>query len=548
MKTRVRDIVEQGDKLFSKRQPILSLWQSTAEQFYPERADFTTTFTLGDEFASHLMTGLPALARRDLANNFAAMLRPRQKPWFHCRVDDERINDDATARRWLDHAGDIMRRMMYDPRAKFVRATKEGDNDFSAFGQAAIHVTPSDDLSGLLYRTRHLRDVVWCENADLDIDTVHFNWKLEVRELCRLFPKTVSDTLKKLAEKEPYKEIKCRHVVLPAESYDLDKAKNSQRLPFVSIYVDTENDVILEETPVRTLGYVIPRWQTVSGSQYAYSPATVIALPDSRLLQQITLTLLESGQKAVDPPMVGVAEAIIGGANIQAGGFTWADAEYDERLGEVLRPLVNDPKALNWGVDREERIAEMIKEAFFLNKINLPEIGKDMTAYETQKRVEEYVRAALPLFEPMETEYNGGLCAETFEIAKNLGVFGSPDEMPPVLRGRDFNFVFESPLQSANERAKASAFMEAANLLALVEPLDPGARYNLDVNKAFREALTGVGAPSDWLVDEKDAKVARAQAQQEQAIHEAAAQVGAGGEIASKVGEGAQALAGAGLM
>ena len=120
---------------------------------------------------------------------------------------------------------------------------------------------------------------------------------------------------------------------------------------------------------------MIPRWQTVSGSQYAHSPATVAALPDARLLQSITLTLLEAGQKAVDPPMIAVQEAIVGGVNVYAGGVTYVDAEYDERLGEVLRQLGGDASkgGLNFGVETAQDIREMISQAFFLNKINLPE-------------------------------------------------------------------------------------------------------------------------------------------------------------------------------
>src|SRR5438045_7317095 len=118
MKSRVRELKEHGDKLFSQRGPLLSLWQTTAEQFYVERADFTRQFSLGEEFASHLMTGAPVMARRDLANQFHAMLRPRQKPWFHARTLNDRINEDATALKWLDRASDIMRTFMYEAKAQ----------------------------------------------------------------------------------------------------------------------------------------------------------------------------------------------------------------------------------------------------------------------------------------------------------------------------------------------------------------------------------------------------------------------------------------------
>ena len=130
MKNRVRDLIEQGDNLFSKRGNLLSLWQTMAENFCPIRADFTTTRSMGDEFASHLMTGRPVLAHRDLGNSLSAMLRPRGTPWFHARTGDEKINTDAAARAWLDDKSDVMRRVMYDQRSQFTRATKQGDHDF----------------------------------------------------------------------------------------------------------------------------------------------------------------------------------------------------------------------------------------------------------------------------------------------------------------------------------------------------------------------------------------------------------------------------------
>jgi hypothetical protein len=554
MKARVKELIELSDRQFSKRSSLLTLWQTTAEQFYPERADFTSSRQIGEEFASHLMTGRPLMARRDLANTFSAMLRPRSKPWFHARTNDEAINKDAASRAWLDDKSDVMRRAMYDKNSGFVRATKEGDNDFSAFGQTVIEVTPNRYLDGMLYRCWHLRDVAWCENAELQIDTAFRRWKLEARTLVETFPKTAAQQVRKLLAKEPYKEINCRHIVMPADAYDLSEKKSGRKLPFVSIYVDVDNETILEEVPRRTLGYVIPRWQTVSGSQYAHSPATVIALPDARLLQQITLTLLEAGQKAVDPPLVAVSEAISGAINTYAGGVTYVDAEYDERLGEALRPISQEKNGLSWGDKREEMVHQLINEAFFLNQIQVPMMEGDMTATEYRGRVEEYIRRALPLFEPMEVEYNGGICDETFDVLLHNGAFGSLEDMPQQLRGQSIRFQFESPLQAANERAKTQAFMEASQLLAQAVQLDPTTKHDLDVNKAFREALVGV-APADWVVPEEEAQKAK-QAEREMMMREqmaltaakTAALVQQGGDAAQSAGAGAQALQDAGMV
>jgi hypothetical protein len=544
-KSRVRELTEQGNRLFSKRQPLLSLWQTMAENFYPYRADFTTSRALGDEFASNLMTGRPVLAQRDLGNALSSMLRPRGVAWFHARTGDEAINNDATAKQWLDAKSDVMRRAMYDQHSGFVRATKQGDNDFVAFGQTVISVDPNRYLDGILYRNWHLKDVAWCENSELVIDTIHRNWQLEARALQKLFPDKVSGDVRKLARNEPYREIKCRHIIIPEDEYDLSVEKKGRRnrLPFTSIYIDTEHDTILEEVPAKRLNYVIPRWVTVAGSQYAYSPSTVVALPDARMLQQMTLTMLEAGQKAVDPPLKATAEAVQGGVNWYAGGITWIDAAYDERSGAAVERLLDRPGELNWGESVSDRIEKMISEAFFLNVINLPEAqgGDKMTAYETQERVKEYIRRALPLFEPMEVEYNGGLCEQTWNVAMDLGMFGSFEDMPEQLRGHDINWQFESPLQEANSRLKSEAFVQAGQLLQQAAELDPGVRFDLDIDTAFREALNGI-VPANWIVPVEVANSKKAQEQQIQRAQQAAQAMAGAADVATKVGGAVEQL------
>lgn len=528
MKQRVRELVEQGDKLYGKRSPLLSMWQSMADNFLPMRADFTTRRHLGDEFASHLMTGRPLLAQRDLGNAISSMLRPRGQTWFHARTGNEAINEDASALHWLDDKTEVMRNIMYDRRAQFLRATKEGDNDFVCFGQTVIEITPNRFMDGLLFRNWHLRDVVWCENADQEIDTVHREQKMEAREMAKLFKGRVASAVTQCLSKEPYREFKIRHILLPSDEYDYASEKNRRNLPFISIYVDVENDTIMEEKPLRDIPYVIPRWVTVSGSQYAHSPATVTALPDARMLQQMTLTLLESGQKAVDPPMKATRGGIVGGVNLYAGGITWVDGEYDEKMGAALEPAIDTRNYnLGWGEVQIQKIEEMLSEAFFLNKIALPpsEITGDMTKWEGQQRVEEYIRGALPLFEPMEVEYNGALCERVFDLAMQMGGFGPLDDMPQILRGQEIQWKFESPLQEANNRSKAQAFVEASNLLGMAAQVDPSVKHDFDLDKAFRESLLGTGAPSDWLVDEEQALQAKNTERQLMAAQQAVSEV-----------------------
>jgi hypothetical protein len=285
---------------------------------------------------------------------------------------------------------------------------------------------------------------------------------------------------------------------------------------------------------------------TLPGSQYGYSPAVVSALPDARLIQAMSLTLLEAGEKYADPPMIGTQEAIRSDVQLFAGGFTWVDYEYDERLGAAMKPAydVRGGEGLRYAVDMSEGVKGSIAKAFFLDSLALPPADtKDMTAFEVQQRISEWIRRAMPIFEPMEFEYNGALCEETWNILMNNGAFGNPANMPDALSGANVRFRFESPLHESADRRKGQKFLEAKAALVEAAELDPGAPAMLDAKKALRDALDGIGIPADWTRDEREMdEINKIRAEQEQA---AAAMQGLGqtAGVAKDLGDAANSFA-----
>ena len=534
MDSRAQELIKQGDFLFGKKTTLLSLWQETAENFYPERADFTVCRTLGSEFADHLMTSYPTLARRELGDAFATMLR--RGKWFNLTVGENSPNQQAKV--WLEWARDIQYRAMYDKRTQFVKATKQGDHDYAAFGQCAISVELNKNADGLLYRCWHLRDMAWCENADGAIDTVHRKWKPTARDLKHLFRDKVSDKVNSMLEKDPYKEVNCRHIVIPSEEYDTGK-KNAA--PYVSVYIDVDNQHVMEETPSFDRIYCLPRWQTVSGSQYAYSPATIVALPDARLIQSITRVLLEAGEKAVDPPMVASREVFRDDFNLMAGGITWADIELDTDIRNVIAEF-GKTSSLPAGINIRDDVRAMIHQAFYLNSLTLPDTS-GMTAYEVSQRVQEYIRQATPLFSPMEPEYNGDLCDMTFNKLMRAGAFGSVYDIPQSLQGEDVQFTFESPLQAAIGQEKQGQAQAVAQILLGAAQMEqtPGA-VNVDINGMIRDTISGSGAPAKWLRSEDEvAQIMQQQQAQQQAATEAA-QLQQGAQVVNDMANAAQSV------
>jgi hypothetical protein len=522
---RPRDISIRANGLFSDRKAITTLWQEIAENFYPQRADFTIRRHVGEEFAEHLYSSYPILVHRDLSNSFAAMLRPRAKEWFHISVD-EPDSLSMNAKRWLAWATKRMRESMYDRRAQLIRATSEGDADFSAFGQTVITRDINwNHVNGphLLYRCWHLRDAGWSENAEGAIGEIYFKWKPTVKQLKEQFGEdSLHRNLSKVKTKENLRKVKCMRCAISTDIYEGQEGQ-AKGFPWIIVYMDVENDHIISEYGVWSHGTIIPRWQTVSGSQYAYSPATVAGLPDARLLQAMSLTLLEAGEMSVRPPMIATQDAIRGDVQLYSGGITWADVEYDERKGDVLRPMTQDRRGLPMGFENAERQMGMLAEAFYLNKLTLPPPEGDMTAFEVGQRVEEYVRQALPLFEPMEHEYNGQLCEDTFDALLRAGRFGSPNDMPPDLSNRDVHFKFVSPLHDAIERKDASTYLESAELIERAMAFDPNAMAHWNSGGALRAALEGIGVDPRHMRSEREAgKIIASNARQAAAEEQAA--------------------------
>ena len=524
MDQRHRELIEQGDKLFSDRRSLESLWQEEAEQFHPEMASFTRESSDGGDFAGNLVTSYPLIARRTLGDMLSALLRPvsldTTSPgvWFGMRTQNDDYEDHA-ARLWIEQSTKIMRRAMYDRSASFVRATKEGDHSFATFGQCIIQIGLNRHRNGLLYRSHHLKDVAWSENSEGAICAIHRRWNPTVVQLIDLFGDRVSPNVRTKAAENPHARVMIRHVVIDTEMYEQKDATGRRyRQPWVSIWIDTDNTHVMEEIGSFSRIYVIPRWVTVPGSQYAQSPAVMAALPDARLVQAITLTLLEAGEKFANPPMVATQEVIRSDLSLYPGGVTWVDAEYDERLGAALRPvyLPTGGQGVGIGLQLRADVRESIAKAFYLDSLSLPPMAtRDrVTALEISERTSEWVRRAMPIFEPMEFEYNGSLCEDTFELLMRNGGFGPYENIPPSLRGAEIQFKFESPIHESVERRKGEKFMEAKAALIQAVDLDPATAHMLDARTALRDIYYAIGVPMTWTRDEQTVNAMEAERQE----------------------------------
>lgn len=505
-----RELSEREDRAFQAKENLDGLWQELALNFYPERADFTSERTLGEEFAVDLFDSEPVRCRRDLANARASMLRPRGQEWARAETEDEELNEKPEISRFFDKMNARARALIYAKTSGFSRATKEGDNDHVTFGQHIL--TPETEIDrygkrNLMIRSWHPRDCAWYDDkTGVQPDVFFRRFKLPARHIRSMFPDAkLHASIMQALEKDPDKTFRLCHTMMPADEYKYYKTpRTNRKSPFVSVYYDSEHKMLLRERPSERFRYVVDRWGTLQGSQYGFSPSAMVALPDSRGMQKMAQVLLEAGEKELDPPLKATSGAVVSDIENGASGITWVDEHYDEKLGPAIERLYPPGRNLPIGIDLINRAVFSMRQNWFLDNLKLPQQAK--TAFETQALLEEFIRANIPLFEPWEAG-TAMLLSEIYDVLIDMGAFGPMEGWPQELSGRELTFTFSNPLQDAIDRNRVNQATQVIGIVAGALQADPqsGAQHAVDMVKIVQDATRGTGAPADWLADEDDA-------------------------------------------
>jgi len=257
------------------------------------------------------------------------------------------------------------------------------------------------------------------------------------------------------------------------------------------------------------------------------------------MLQALAAIIQDAGERALSPPIKATEEAVRGDIELFAGGRTWVDREYDERLGPAIEAIkLGENPGI--GIELLLRLQAQLKDEWYVSKLQLPQQGAK-TAYETAQLVEEFIRSNIPLFEPWEAD-NVALLELSSSILLRVGAFGPVENIPPSLRGQPMTFSFTNPLQDALKKSRVYQFQTAAQINSMARTMDPAAAVDFNVRAAQREAIEGSGAPAEWLVEKKDADAAAAQQKQQQAIQQATQQIGMAGQAGQDVGKAGQEM------
>jgi hypothetical protein len=515
-----KNLLKRYDRLKSQRQNWESHWQEVADYMQPRKADVTKTRSRGDKRTELIFDSSPLQSVELLAASLHGMLTNPSTPWFSLRFKEEDMEFEDEAKEWLESATETMYAAFN--KSNFQQEIFELYHDLITFGTAAMFIE-EDDEDILKFSTRHINEIFIAENDKGRIDTVFRKFKLSARAAIQKFG-DVSTNIATVAKKDPYEEVEMLHAVYPRSDFN-PKKQDKQNMPFESVYIEAGTGEELSVSGFREFPFVVPRYLKASHEIYGRSPA-MTALPDVKMLNEMSKTTIKSAQKQVDPPLLVPDDGFILPVRTVPGGLNFYRAGTRDRI-EPLNIGANTPLGLNM----EEQRRNSIRNAFYVNQLMM-QTGPQMTATEVIQRNEEKMRLLGPVLGRLQSELLKPLIDRAFALILRKNLF---KPAPEFLSGKDIEIEYVSPLAKAQKSSELQSIMRAIEIMGSLSNVAPVFDH-INMDKLVRHLADIVGVPQKILKPQSELNAERqqAQAQQEQMMQMQQLQqvAEAGGKIA----------------
>ncbi len=499
------EIFTRFERMKRKRGVWESHWEEIAERVLPRSAVFTGQREEGGKRTAKLYDSTAALALERFASAVESLLTPRGARWHTLRSTDVTLNKRDEVRLWFDQVEQLMFSQRYSPKANFASQAHEGYMSLGAFGTGAMFVD-EHPIRGMIYRAVHLGDIFISENENGRIDTVFRQMEVTARQALRMFADgDLSTDMQKLANDKPDDKVKLLHVVAPRTDRDPERGDRKNAVWF-SAYFEVETKHMIEEGGFETFPYILSRYVTGPRETYGRSPAMTI-LPEIKMINEMSKTVIRAGQKVVDPPLLIADEGVIFPVNTNPGQSTFA--RMDGRNQVPVQPLHTGAR-VDIGFEMMEQRRKVINDAFLVTLFQILVETPQMTATEVLQRAQEKGALLAPTVGRQQTEMLGPLIEREFDILESQG------ELPPIpdvliQAGADYEIEYVSPLSRAIKAEEGVGILRTLEMVQPIAAVDPGVMDNFDTDEITRTLADTNGAPQRILRNQDQIQEIRGQ-------------------------------------
>ena len=497
-------------------------WEEIAERLIPREMGFVGKREKGEKRTQKVFDSRPMLALNRCSSVLDSMITPAQSRWSFIKSTNPALNRIHEVRKYHEEVNRILYASRYRPAAGFVGQNQERWTSMAAFGTGLLFV---DYAGGTRYRHVSLRDCYLLENHQGLIDTVYRRIMLTARQAAQQFGvDDLPDKIKKALENpnRHAEEFEYFHVTMPNEDY-FPGYIGYMGKPFVSIYVCmTSRNMMGSVQGYGSFPYSVSRYVMAPDEVYGRGPG-VMALPDIKMLNEMSKTDIKASHKLVDPPLLMHDDGVMGNGakeiNATPGSLISGGVSRDGR--QLIQPLHTGAR-VDIADSKMEQRRLAIDDAFLVTLFQILVETPRMTATEAMIRTQEKGMLLTPTMGRQQTEAIGPLIEREIELLANN--FKLPP-MPEVLieAGTEYEVMYDSPLSRMQQAEQLVGVQRAVELLTPMAQIDPAVLDVLNQDEIAQLTVRLSGMPADTINSpQKIRQIREDRARQQQAEQMAA--------------------------
>jgi hypothetical protein len=274
--------------------------------------------------------------------------------------------------------------------------------------------------------------------------------------------------------------------------------------------VALEGQKIVAEGGYTTFPYAVSRYVTSPKEIYGRSPAMLV-LPDIKMINEMSKTVLRAAHKAVDPPLLLQEDGVLQAFNARPSALNYGGI--NERGEQMVRPLETGGR-VDIGLDMMEQRRKVINDAFLITLFQILVDAPNMTATEAMLRAQEKGALLAPTMGRQQSEMLGPMIEREIDILARAGLLPAmPDELREA--GGEVDIEYISPLNRAQRAEEGVAILRTLESVAGLAQFDPEVLMVFDPKKIARELADINGVPAKVLrSDDEIMSIKDQQAQQ----------------------------------
>lgn len=440
-----RQVIDRYKQLKSEKDPWSHLYELVYE-YVLGRSYNSSSDNPGAFLADQISDSTAPKALHMMASSLIGMLFPNAAKSIRLVPSPNvatAIAQKGHVKKWYETATNRVNEAFDNPKAGFLINLESYFKDIGSVGISAISAIKGEDISvPVVFKAESCRSIVVDENKHGFIDTVFVEEEMTVRKLVLEYGlDNISAKYREAFNNCRYEDkVKVLRGVFPRMAYGKRPAGNAG-MPIASIHIEMDTEKILRNSGFHEMPIFASRFYKIVGEKYGRSPAMecLSDIMEANAMRDASIVAVE---KQLDPPLAVFQDGAAGGGDFDTSPGAINVYQISGRMGgtnqRFIEPIYTIGE-LQSTYKRITELAEIIYNAFFIDRLMDLNNETRMTAYETQVRTEFRGQSLNTVFARQIAELFTPLIERVFNICFEWGLLGvaagSPEEEALIQQG-----------------------------------------------------------------------------------------------------------------